>query len=155
MKMIQFDTIKHLRFKSRLSHRSLERLKDRINSFCPERPRDALFHAVMEWKPKDGEIMLHTDYCSQSFELPTTFNSIIQTNKPEIIVPTKASVPFAVLNGWAAINEIAMGHRHACLLQFDGNIPEMIKNLPELNDNKHQDEYDVILFNSGTDSSIV
>jgi hypothetical protein len=47
-----------------------------------------------------------------------------------------------------------MGHRHACLLQFEGNIPEMVKNLPELNDNKHQDKYDVILFNSGTDSSI-
>jgi hypothetical protein len=153
MKMNQFDTIKHLRFKSRLSQRSLERLKDRINSFRPERPRDALFHAVMEWEPKNGEIMLYTDYCSQGFELPTTFNSMIQTNKSEIIVPTKVFVPFAVLNGLAAINEIAMGHRHACLLQFDGHIPEMVRNLPELNDIV-QTEYDIILFDRASNNGL-
>lgn len=109
----------------------------------------------MEWEPKDGEIMLYTDYCSQGFELPTTFNSIIQTNKPDTIVSTEVYIPFAVLNGLAAINEIAMGHRHVCLLQFGSQIPDTVKKLPEVNDNKHQNEYDVILFNSGTDSSIV
>ena len=148
MEVGQFDiNTKHLRFKSQLSKKTLKLLKEQVLRMLRDQEKDQLFEAFMNWTPKRGEIMLYSDYCIHPFKLPTFFDSIMQTNKPQVRINTKVHVPFAVLNGWAAINEIAVGHRHVCLLQFEGHVPETIAGLPEVNINNYKQEYDIVLFN--------
>jgi hypothetical protein len=55
------------------------------------------------------------------------------------ILKVQVHVPFAIINGWAPVKMVSKGHKYVCLLQFAGNIPEVLRNLPEVNSGKNTD----------------
>jgi hypothetical protein len=91
--------------------------------------------------------MLYTDYCSHHLQLPITFDTMVEANNPDDRMSTKVRIPYCVIDGWAAIDEIELGHHHLCLLQFEEGVPDIITNLPELNSDIFGQDRDIILFN--------
>ena len=145
---ITWSQIKHLRFKSYLSSATLELLKEQVFRTLRDQEKDNLFEQFMKWKGKDNEIMLYADYSIIDFKLPCTFDSLTQVEFKKNITKVKVVVPFSILNGWAAINKIERGHKHVCLLQFEQEIPQIIKDLPEVNSKNTSTVNDVILYNA-------
>lgn len=149
----KWDYIKHLRFTAFLSDATLEMLKEQVYLTLRDQEKDPLFEAFMKWQRKDNEIMLYSDYCLLGFDLPASFDSIAHVNKPDNRIGVNVIIPYSILNGWAAINKIEKGHRHVCLLQFDNKVPEIIKDLPEVNANNGSAGHQVIIYNEADISS--
>jgi hypothetical protein len=144
---ISWNEIKHLRFLSYLSNETLELLKEQVYRTLRDQEKDDLFEQFMNWQRKENEIMLYSDYSSVSLDLPANFDSIAQTPLSVDIIDVKVVIPYSLINGWAAINKIEKGHRNICLLQFDDKIPDIIKDLTEVNSKTSRTGFEVILFN--------
>jgi hypothetical protein len=144
---VNWNEIKHLRFLSFLSNETLELLKEQVYRTLRDQEKDDLFEQFMRWQRKENEIMLYSDYSSISLDLPVNFDSILQSTLSVDRIDVKVVIPYSILNGWAAISKIEKGHRNVCLLQFDEKVPDIIKDLPEVNSKKSSTGYEIILFN--------
>lgn len=145
--IVQCGYTKHLRFTSFLSGATLQLLKEQVYRVLQDQEKDALFEQFMDLQPKENEIMLYAEYCDHVFDLPTTFNSIIKADFSDARMEVNSIIPFSVINGWAAINKIEVGHKHACLVQFDNEVPDIVKNLPEVNSRLSSTRYELCFFN--------
>ena len=144
---VNWNEIKHLRFLSFLSNETLKLLKEQVYRTLRDQEKDILFEQFMRWQKKENEIMLYSDYSSISLDLPTNFDSILQSTLSVDRIDVKVVIPYSILNGWAAISKIEKGHRNVCLLQFGEKVPDIIKDLPEVNSKKSSTGYGIILFN--------
>ena len=145
--LVKWNEIKHLRVTSFLSNATLELLKEQVYRTLRDQEKDSLFEQFMKWQGKDNEIMLYANYSLTGFDLPVNFDSITQVAFPDNRTDVKIVIPYSIINGWAPINKIGRGHRHVCLLQFDDEVPEIIKGLPEVNSKNGSAGYEVILYN--------
>ncbi len=144
---INWNEIKHLRFLSFLSNETLEILKDQVYRTFRDQEKDELFEQFMKWQKKENEIMLYSNNSLVSFDLPVSFDSILQTTLSSYKIDVKVVIPYSILNGWAAISKIEKGHRNVCLLQFADKVPDIIRDLPEVNSKKEGNGHEIILFN--------
>ncbi len=144
---VKWNEIRHLRFTHLLSDATLALLKEQVYRTLRDQEKDILFEQFMKWQRKDNEIMLHADYSSIGFDLPVNFDSITQVALSNNRTDVKVVIPYSILNGWATINKIAMGHKHVCLLQFDDEVPPIIKDLPEVNSKNRRAGYEIVLYN--------
>jgi len=142
------DYIEHLRFVAFLSDATLVQLKQQVYRTLRDQDKDPLFESFMNWQRKDNQIMLYTDFCSLGFKLPATFYSIAQIGLPDSTIDANVVIPYSILNGWAPVNKIEKGHRHACLLQFNNNeVPMIVRTLPEVNSKDGIAKHQVMIYN--------
>jgi hypothetical protein len=96
--------------------------------------RDQLDEPLVEpflvYKPTRDEVFLYADYSLCEFPLPLDFDTFLWKDE---VIDVQVHIPFAIINGWAPVQMISKGHKYLCLLRFDGDIPEMLRNLPEVN----------------------
>lgn len=95
-----------------------------------------LVEPFLAYKPTSNEVFLYADYSLSGFSLPLDFDTFLW--KDEVLY-MQVHVPFAVINGWAPVQMVSEGHKYICLLQFIGDIPEVLRNLPEVNSGESAD----------------
>jgi hypothetical protein len=148
-KSINWNEIKHLRFTAFVSNTTLALLKEQVDRTLRNQEKDDLFEQFMQWEGKDNEVMLYSDYSLVGLDLPAHFDTIIIESEPENLFQTGVTIAYSILNGWAVINTIEKGHNHVCLLQFENELSETIKCLPEVNSKVSSGEKILIFCNQG------
>jgi hypothetical protein len=124
--------IPHFQFTSYLSHKTLGLLKEQVRRFMRDQMDLPLLEPFLDWKLKPNEIFLYATYSLLEFDLPKDFDVFFwQGNKNLVDAPVH--IPFAIIDGIAPGETVSRGHKHVCLLQFQGPVPDIIKELPEVN----------------------
>jgi hypothetical protein len=93
---------------------------------------EPLVEPFLNWKTKANEIFLYATYSLVEFTLPMNFDTFYWHGSKDFI-HTYVHVPYSIINGWAPTHKVSLGHKHVCLLQFQDDIPEIVKALPEVN----------------------
>lgn len=109
---------------------------------------ESLIDPFLGYQPNNSEIFLYAAYSHEEFSLPLDFDTIVWKDE---IIDVLVHVPFAVINGWAPVQMISKGHKYVCLLQFVGEIPGVLNNLPEVNSGELADT--VLILARKTDRS--
>jgi hypothetical protein len=97
---------------------------------------EALVEPFLAYKPTNNEVFLYADYSHSEFSLPLDFDTFFWKDE---VLDVQVHVPFAVINGWAPVKMVSKGHKYVCLLQFAGDIPDLFRNLPEVNSGENAD----------------
>lgn len=97
---------------------------------------EPLVEPFLAYKPAVNEVFLYADYSLSEFSLPLYFDTFLWKDE---VLDVQVHVPFAVINGWAPVQMVSKGHKYVCLLQFTGDIPVVLRNLPEVNSGKSID----------------
>jgi hypothetical protein len=97
---------------------------------------EPLVEPFLAYKPAGNEVFLYADYSLSEFSLPLDFDTFLWKDE---VFGVQVHVPFAVINGWAPVQMVSRGHKYVCLLRFAGGLPEVIKNLPEVNSGENAD----------------
>lgn len=126
----------HFRFTSYLSAQTLDLLKGQVLRFMRDQPDEPLVEPFLAYKPGKYEVFLYADYSPSEFSLPLDFDTLVWKDE---VLDVHVHIPFAVIDGWAPVQMVSKGHKHVCLLQFDSDIPEVVRNLREVNSNKSAD----------------
>jgi hypothetical protein len=142
---VSLENISHFRFTSLLSDKTLDQLKNQVMRVMRDQLDEPLVSPFLNWKKKNNEVFLYATYSTVEFSLPITFDTFFWHGSDNFI-PTSVHIPFSIINGWAPTQNVNIGHKYVCLLQFQGEIPEVIKELPEVNDTLNT-PFDLILAN--------
>ncbi|MDH7463516.1 hypothetical protein QEG73_19605 [Chitinophagaceae bacterium 26-R-25] len=126
----------HFRFTSYLSPQSLDLLKEQVLRVMRDQLDEPLVEPFLAYKPTSDEVFLYADYSLSEFSLPIDFGTLLWKNE---VVEVNVHIPFAIINGWAPVQMVSKGHKYVCLLQFVGDIPEVLRNLPEVNSGESAD----------------
>lgn len=131
-KRVSLENIPHFRFTSLLSDDTLSLLKSQVGRMMRDQMDEPLIERFLNWERQQNEIFLYATYSSLEFDLPLDFDIFFWDGSDDYKY-YQVHVPFSVINGWAPIAKVAQGHKHVCLLQFQGEVPGFIWNLPEVN----------------------
>lgn len=129
---LSLDNVPHFRFTSLLSDKTLELLKDQVLRIMRDQLDEPLVGLFLDWKAKANEVFLYSTYSPVEFNLPINFDTFFW-HESSSLTHTSVHIPFSIINGWAPTQKVSIGHKHICVLQFPGEIPEIVKELPEAN----------------------
>lgn len=142
---VTLDNISHFRFTSLLSDKTLDLLKNQVLRVMRDQLDEPLVGPFLDWKTKTNEVFLYATYSPIEFSLPMDFDTFFWHGSDNF-THTSVHIPFSIINGWAPTQKVSIGHKYVCLLQFLDEIPEIVKDLPDVNGLLHA-PFDLILAN--------
>lgn len=103
----------------------INRIKADVKQFMANRKKDDLYHAFMEWKKKDNELVVLTRYAYADILLPKQFDIAFQIDNPNNNATGSFVITQAIINGWTSVSQIDHGHKHIVVIEFPGTIPKI------------------------------
>jgi hypothetical protein len=105
-------------------------VKEDVTSFMSTREKDDSYYQFINWRRKENEIVVLTEYANADVPLPINLDTIFQFDQPGNSIQLDFSITQAVFNGWMPINEISRGHKHFCIIEFSTAVPDLFQSLP-------------------------
>jgi hypothetical protein len=84
----------------------------------------------LNWTQTKNEIVTYNGHGMFEFEIPASFDFLIDLNDPKGGIEVKSTIKQTMWNGMLPLNIIDLGYKTSCIIEFENGIP---KRLNELN----------------------
>lgn len=111
----------------RLSDQAIRAWKTEVKNRCKE--KDERYDRFIDWERQENEVAVFTMYAYADFSVPKKFDCIYPYDDPGRYIQTAFELTQSIWEGWYPINTIEDGHKHLCILAFEGPVPDMIGRL--------------------------
>ncbi len=112
-----------------LSDETIEECKQKTKTFFKRRDKPPKYDEFLAWKRAKNEIPVFTLYAYADIAIPKNMDIIFDCRNPSIYQNIPYSIAMAIHEGWAPFGSIGNGHKHLCIMKFDGDIPPLLKML--------------------------
>lgn len=94
--------------------------------------------------PSENEVIVYTTWAYADFLVPRHYDIIFDWYNVDDFVETPFILNYSLINistYFMLVDEIAHGHKHACVLNFEEKIPEIITQLPDVSNIETRSKY--------------
>jgi len=91
------------------------------------KPKSEVYQNFINWVRQENEIAVFTLYAYADLQVPKTFDIIFQIDNPENYVKEEYLLTQSIFEAWFPSESIDHGHKHLCILKFNGKIPAIMK----------------------------
>jgi len=116
------------------SDKTINDIKKSLRKNNPRNQNDEFFFKFDSWKRKKNELLIYTSFAYADIKIPRRFNCIFDLNNPINSYMGNYEITQVIWNGWFPIDLIAQGHKHLCVMRFEDEIPQIVKNLDRVED---------------------
>lgn len=113
----------------RFPDKRIAAFKKDVIARCKNKEKDVTYKSFLNWSRQENEIAVFTTYAYSDLTVPKQFDCIFNYDNPEVYVEAKYTLTHSVWEGWYPISAIESGHKHLCILTFEHQIPDIIKDL--------------------------
>ncbi|WP_153797014.1 hypothetical protein [Foetidibacter luteolus] len=117
------------------SEAMIKKVKADVKTFMNDKEKDELYYKFIDWEKQANEMMVLTMHAYADISLPKKFDTAFQINKPHNYVEATITINQAIINGWTSVNQIAHGHKHIIIIDFQSSVPNIFNLLPAFGDN--------------------
>lgn len=98
--------------------------------------KDDNYYNFVNWREKFDEVALFTTYAYADLDLPKKFDCIFNYQNPEVYIEIEMILTQSIWEAYIPLDHISHGHKHLVIFNFESNIPEIIYDLYEENEEK-------------------
>ena len=112
-----------------LSDEEIVRWQQDCIARCRDKEKGEAYNSFVNWTRKSNEAAIFTLYAYADLTLPKQFDCLFDLNDPSDSFLTSFKLTQSIFEGWFPIETIEHGHKHLCIFEFDGSLPELIVRL--------------------------
>lgn len=122
---------RYLLVNERWSDDTIDEWKEKMIKRFSDKSKPDLFDSYLQWKPAENEVAVFSLYACADIPVPAMWDCIFDMNDPERYCHVSFTITQAVWEGWCPSDVIGDGHKHLLILSFNGQPPEILRELRE------------------------